>query len=196
MPLLPAGRYRRMPWKNGGGETFEIAVQPAGASLEDMDWRLSMAVVASDGPFSSFPGIDRTLSIVDGAGLLLDTGAESGPVTLTAHTAPLHFAADVPTSATLIAGTVTDLNVMTRRASYQHRVRRIAVAGRYEMASTARELAVFCASGSVMCEAGDEAAALQPRDCALFTAAPGGLVLAAAQGALVLIAELFPVRPI
>jgi environmental stress-induced protein Ves len=47
-----------MPWKNGGGETTEIAVFPDGAGLSDFDWRVSMARVDGDGPFSSFPGIE------------------------------------------------------------------------------------------------------------------------------------------
>ena len=62
--ILTASSYRRMPWKNGGGETVEIAVSPEGAALSEFDWRISMATVATDGPFSIFPGIDRTLSIL------------------------------------------------------------------------------------------------------------------------------------
>ncbi|MBM7325185.1 HutD family protein, partial [Agrobacterium sp. S2] len=49
-----------MPWKNGGGVTTEIIVHPAKASMADFDWRISMANVAQDGPFSIFPGVDRT----------------------------------------------------------------------------------------------------------------------------------------
>ena len=41
MRILRAPDYRRMPWKNGGGETTEIAVFPAGAGLDDFDWRVS-----------------------------------------------------------------------------------------------------------------------------------------------------------
>ena len=33
-----------------------------------------MARVASDGPFSEFPGIDRTLAVVKGSGLVLTIG--------------------------------------------------------------------------------------------------------------------------
>ena len=68
MQVLRAENYRRMPWKNGGGETTEIAVFPAGAGLDDFDWRVSMARVESSGPFSVFPGIDRTLAILEGEG--------------------------------------------------------------------------------------------------------------------------------
>jgi environmental stress-induced protein Ves len=110
---------RATPWKNGGGTTTEIAVSPEGAGFETFDWRVSMAEVASDGPFSSFPGIDRTLAIVEGAGLHLGIG-EDPPRAVTPLGCPLPFPADVRTAARLIAGPVTDLNVMTRRATARH----------------------------------------------------------------------------
>lgn len=56
--------YTSMPWKNGGGVTTEIIVHPAKAPMADFDWRISMANVAQDGPFSIFPGVDRTLCIL------------------------------------------------------------------------------------------------------------------------------------
>ena len=77
MKLLRARNHRRMPWKNGGGVTTEIAVFPANAGLEDFEWRLSMATVASDGPFSLFAGIDRTLAVLEGEGLVL--ASRAGP---------------------------------------------------------------------------------------------------------------------
>ncbi len=66
MRMIRSSDYRRMPWKNGGGETVEIAIAPAGASLDAFDWRISMACVASSGPFSRLPGIDRTLAVLAG----------------------------------------------------------------------------------------------------------------------------------
>ena len=69
--LLRNADHRRMPWKNGGGETVEVIVHPEGASLSDFGWRVSMASVASDGPFSVFPGIDRTLAVLSGNGMAL-----------------------------------------------------------------------------------------------------------------------------
>lgn len=124
MRLLRADRHRRMPWKNGGGETIEIAVHPEGAGLEAFDWRVSMASVAADGPFSVFPGIDRTLAILDGAGMVLEIQG-LGRHRLTPGTLPLAFPADAATSARLEDGPITDLNVMTRRGSRIHRVRRL-----------------------------------------------------------------------
>ena len=53
-----------MPWKNGGGVTSELARSP---QADEFDWRLSVAEVATDGPFSQFPGIDRLLVLLSGA---------------------------------------------------------------------------------------------------------------------------------
>jgi len=120
--------YRRMRWKNGLGETAEVAIAPDGATLDSFDWRISMARVEADGPFSPFPGIDRTLSILEGEGLRLAPAGRDA-VTLGPKSAPCRFAGDVACGAALVGGPVTDLNVMTRRDRYWHRVHRLA-AGR------------------------------------------------------------------
>lgn len=123
MTLLRASDYKRMPWKNGGGETVEIAIFPPGSSVEDFDWRISVATVANDGPFSIFSGIDRTLSILQGNGMALAIAA-GDPLLLTKESPPLPFPADVPVNATLPDGPITDLNVMTRRSTFRHAVER------------------------------------------------------------------------
>ena len=123
MKILRASDYKRMPWKNGKGETVEIAVFPPDASIDDFDWRISMATVAEDGPFSVFEGIDRTLSVLTGEGVVLSVdGAES--VELRPSSAPHAFPADARTAARLLDGPVTDLNVMTRRDAFRHHVKR------------------------------------------------------------------------
>lgn len=148
MKLLRAGDHKRMPWKNDGGETVEIAVSPDGAGLADFDWRVSMATVATDGPFSIFPGIDRTLSILEGNGMtLLIEGRDA--VLLTRQTVPLAFAADVAVAATLADGPITDLNVMTRRGVCSHRVERVVVDGEREMADLAGTVMLLCRDGVV-----------------------------------------------
>jgi environmental stress-induced protein Ves len=124
MRILRAADHKRMPWKNGGGETVEIAVFPEGAGLGDFDWRVSMARVEGDGPFSSFPGIDRTLAILDGAGIVLEVEGHAAR-RLTCETPPHSFPADAPTAAALIAEAVTDFNVMSRRGRVDHTVERL-----------------------------------------------------------------------
>ena len=110
MQVVPASAYRRMPWKNGSGETIEIAASPEGASLDAFDWRVSMARVDSPGPFSIFPGIDRTLVVLDGTELVLHF--ENEAVHLTPDSTPHAFPADVFVTASLTAGGSTDLTVI------------------------------------------------------------------------------------
>lgn len=100
-----------VPWRNGGGITREVAVQ------EDEDgfaWRISIADVAQGGAFSTFPGVDRTLVLCRGAGMVVDVAGRPhrlGPFD------SVGFSGDADTSATLPNGPTVDLNVMTRRSS-------------------------------------------------------------------------------
>lgn len=119
--VLRASQYRRMPWKNGKGETVEIAIHPDGADLGSFGWRLSMAMIATDGPFSAFPGIDRTLALIGGQGVELDiTGL--GQQRLQPSSPPLSFPGEAAVSARLRDGPVTDLNAMSRRNGFRHRL--------------------------------------------------------------------------
>src|SRR5688572_19494552 len=128
MRILRASEYRRMPWKNGGGETREIMVSPSGATLDSLDWRLSLATVASDGPFSVFQGIDRTLCVIRGAGIRLHIGA-APPATLLESSTPCTFDGEATTRTTLIDGAIVDLNVMSRRGRWRHTVKRLTCEG-------------------------------------------------------------------
>jgi environmental stress-induced protein Ves len=111
----------RVPWKNGHGTTAEVAAFPEGSSFETFGWRLSMADVASDGPFSLFPGTDRTLIVVEGDGIELDV--EGIAYSLDKASPKLSFSGDDITSGRLLLGPVRDLNVMTRRGQFRHRTR-------------------------------------------------------------------------
>ena len=111
--VLSPREYRRMPWKNGGGLTTEIASYPPRAALDAFDWRVSMADVARDGPFSKFTGIDRTIVLMAGAGMRL-AGA-GGVVELRAPLEPFAFRGEDPIECTLVDGAVRDFNLMLRR---------------------------------------------------------------------------------
>ena len=117
LQTLPA-----MAWKNGGGVTREIVREPAGASLEDFDWRVSVADIAAAGPFSRFVGIDRHLLLLEGDGVHL-TSAEAGlDVSLLADGTVLAFSGDVDMGSQLLGGAVRDFNVMTKRGVWQAQV--------------------------------------------------------------------------
>jgi environmental stress-induced protein Ves len=116
LSALPA-----QPWKNGGGLTREIAVMPSGAGMADFTWRVSVAEIARDGPFSPFPGIDRQILLLAGAGVRLQSPVEAVPAVpainhlLNEPLRPFPFAGEAAISATLLGGPTQDLNVMTRR---------------------------------------------------------------------------------
>ena len=71
--LLGPADYRTMPWRNGRGTTRELAVFPADSALDGRPfaWRVSIADVKSDCEFSVFPGYDRSLMLMEGAGMEL-----------------------------------------------------------------------------------------------------------------------------
>ena len=111
--ILRARERAAVPWKNGGGVTRTVAVHPPGSDLETFDWRVSIAEVRSSSPFSIFSGVERHMAVLRGRlSLSIDGGAA---LILTADSAPLSFAGDVPAHGVALAGAVTDLNVMTRR---------------------------------------------------------------------------------
>jgi environmental stress-induced protein Ves len=111
--ILHRSDYQSMPWKNGGGTTTEIwkATSPAGEML----WRLSIADVASDGPFSDFPGVDRWIMAVEGAGMELAIEG-MGTRRLDRLYEPLFFPGDVRTRCRLLGGPIRDFNFMIRRS--------------------------------------------------------------------------------
>ncbi len=123
MQLLPAAGHKRMPWKNGKGETAEIAVFPEGAALGEFGWRLSMATVSEPGPFSAFPGIDRVLAIVSGGGLRLEIDGQD--VTVGRQSGAVAFPGDVTVASTPFAAPVVDLNLMTRQGQFEGSISRV-----------------------------------------------------------------------
>lgn len=106
MHLVPAFAFRTQTWKNGGGVTHEIARETRDGRLL---WRLSIAEVASDGPFSAFPGLARILTVIEGAGLRLDT--PDGCIDALPFT-PVAFSGTLPVIGRRIDGPVRDLNVI------------------------------------------------------------------------------------
>lgn len=147
--IINADHYRRLLWKNGGGETIEIAKYPPNADLDAFGWRISMATVGSDGPFSAFQGVERTLCVLSGAGISLTVG-NSDPVKLESKSAPFSFPADAPATAHLIDGPITDFNVMTRRSAWRHTARKVQTAAGAVLTidNSAAHTIVFCRSGA------------------------------------------------
>lgn len=118
MKVIKASEYRRDRWKNGGGWTSEIAsgqlsVGVAPAST-DWHWRLSVADIEQDGPFSIFPGVDRILMLIDGAGMHLRF-ADGEAVAVTPSHSRIDFAGERALDCALVDGPTRDFNLMWRR---------------------------------------------------------------------------------
>ncbi|WP_300752333.1 HutD family protein [Janthinobacterium sp.] len=165
--LIPHASLRAAAWKNGGGSTTEIAISPKGAGFEDFDWRISLATITASGPFSSFPGIDRSLMLVDGESVSLTIdGARK--VVLTAAQPMLWFPGEAAVSA-LVAAATTDFNVMTRRSRCRHQLEKIAAPGRLIRRSDTTLLFV-ADEGTVQARSGDRQFALSRYDALLLDA--------------------------
>lgn len=112
--LLRAEQLQPVPWRNGQGITRELAVMPHGAGADEFLWRVSLADVVGAAPFSRFPGVDRTIVLIDGAGfrMTLD-GAEVHD--LTTPCVPFAFPGEAGVAVALAGGPTRDFNLMLRR---------------------------------------------------------------------------------
>lgn len=120
MLLFRAADRTAIPWKNGGGVTRDVLISPLGTSLDAFDWRISIADIISNGPFSSFPGIDRKLAVLDGKVALTVDG--HAPVTLDTSRPFLDFPGEAAVEGHPLDGPSTALNVMTWRGRYTARM--------------------------------------------------------------------------
>ena len=114
MRLLRTSDYRRTRWKNDGGWTTEIAAQTLTDASEGFLWRVSIAEIEVDGPFSSFPGVQRDLLMLAGNGLELDINGLP-PQRLNKRFQQIRFAGEDEVHCRLLAGPTRDFNVMVRR---------------------------------------------------------------------------------
>ncbi|MDB5873064.1 MAG: hypothetical protein JWQ07_2506 [Ramlibacter sp.] len=120
------------PWRNGGGTTRELVVFPV---RENWHWRMSVADIEHDGPFSQFKGVQRWFVVLGGAGVRLSVAdAEHA---LTPSSAPFAFDGGAVTDCKLVAGATQDFNLMVRE-------------GRGRMERVSGESAVAVASGSAV----------------------------------------------
>lgn len=102
-------------WKNGLGRTRELVAQPSADGSGDLLWRVSVAEVDSAAPFSKFPGIDRQIALLDGAGFTMTLDGQRAHA-LTTPFAPFAFPGEASVAVTLAGGPTRDFNLMVRRA--------------------------------------------------------------------------------
>lgn len=164
--------YSAMPWRNGGGTTFEIACEPRGAA--QFEWRLSLALIEQGGPFSNFAGYIRAISLVSGAGCIL-RGIEAIPVRLDAAGVTKRFPGAASVTCELIAGPCCDLNLMVREPGAIVSAQSLRLSDVAQSLTAQRENAVFCLEGTIECVGnGGERFTLAKHDTFIVAAAAAG----------------------
>lgn len=110
--ILRAADRLSSPWKNGGGVTQEVAVYPPGAGFEDFLWRVSIATITREGPFSTLPGVRRLFRALEGR-LRITIDGQSHDIGPADPTIAFDGAAAV--SAMPLDGLARDFNLMLRK---------------------------------------------------------------------------------
>ena len=110
--ILAPSQFKTIPWKNGQGETKELAINDTG-SLADFDWRLSIATVNSNGIFSDFSGYQRNLILIEGQGISLTHDNQRLDV-LENVLDIANFDGGCKTVGELTSGVIKDFNVITK----------------------------------------------------------------------------------
>lgn len=104
-------QFISMPWKNGMGITWELARQEA-LDGNAFSWRISIAEVGTDGPFSLYQGYQRIIGTLEGEGMLLEvdktSAKEVGRFELFA------FSGSSEVNCSLVKGAIRDFNIIYR----------------------------------------------------------------------------------
>ena len=148
MHIISPQQWQTQRWQNGGGITHQLCRQD---DAQGMLWRLSVAEVASDGPFSRFEHIDRIIMLLDGAGFSLH-GEGFAPQVLNTPLTPFAFAGETPIQCSLINGAVRDFNLMTRRGALQAQLQVLDINSRGCSLPVVDQTLLFVASGEVEVE--------------------------------------------
>jgi uncharacterized protein len=190
--VIPRAEQPVMPWANGGGSTRQVAIDPPDGSLQrGFRWRVSCAQVASDGPFSRLPGVDRSLWLVRGRGMRLRFAARE--VVLMEPMERVDFCGEDEVAAQLLGGPCEDCNVMTRRGEVacDARVHTLAAGQELRLAS-APQILVLVVQGRLACH-GSSVAALSTGD-AIHADGGGELRVVAEQATTALVVRVSALR--
>jgi len=146
-----------MPWANGRGTSYEIASDRNESG--EWTWRLAMAPVNEDGPFSRIECVNRSLAVVEGAGMLLSVDRKK------LQCLPLQvvrFRGDAVTEAALTDGPIMDINLMVRRKEADGEMAMVSDAGLLNGVSI-----VVAVGGSAQVKSGDLIIELERHDSVL-----------------------------
>src|SRR5215468_8196097 len=150
MRIVRPSAYRTMPWKNGGGRTTEIAIDPPDVDVNGrFRWRLSIADVERSGPFSAFPGYERTIMVIAGPGMELAVGGQPTR-RLDRLFEPFVFSGDSAADCRLLDGPIRDFNLMVERSLLRSRLAVVSLDAPPRLFGLAAgELIVHCFGGAI-----------------------------------------------
>lgn len=139
--VVRSGAGEETIWKNGQGRSWSLGRSEPSAG-QDHDWSVTIAVLQDEREFSSYPGIHRTLSVIEGAGMQLRL--EGREVLLKQTTQPFAFEGETRIVGDVVAQKpVMDFNVLTRRSVCNHSSVRLEVSGESAIACEADVLVVY-----------------------------------------------------
>lgn len=169
--VLHQADYQRMRWKNGGGWTTQLAMAPDAATRADtpFDWRISIAEIENDGAFSTFPGCERHIALLEGVGMLLEFD-QAPAAELRERLRFVRFDGQWQTHGRLLSGPVRDFNVIARRATIAASVLHRPLVGTMVFLPEAATWFVYVAGGTAQLRIGDAAQSLDAGDSLIITA--------------------------
>lgn len=180
LTIIPLSAHRHMPWKNGQGETAEIAAEPhEGGFL----WRLSIAHIERSGAFSAYLGIERWITVLDGDGMrLLVSGTE--PRIMRMLDPPARFPGEADTQCELLGSAIHDINLMLDRRHADGRMEILSRPGEYRLED--ETVLLYAATpGIAVSSGGNGPVELATGETAALHAGGGAAMLAAGATAIV-----------
>jgi environmental stress-induced protein Ves len=119
--LEPKG-YRRIPWKNGGGELVVIADSGGeGWRSGGFSWHFGRTTIAEPGPFSDLAGFERLQVVIRGRGLVLVT--PTNEIDLRSPFKPRRYDGGTPIVTRLEDGGVEVVNLIADRRRFDINLR-------------------------------------------------------------------------
>ncbi|MFM2449838.1 MAG: hypothetical protein RIS44_2288 [Pseudomonadota bacterium] len=129
-----------------------VATHPIEGGADDFDWRISVAEVAQDSPFSAFPGYDRCIALLGGNGMVLVSAEDGLNHRLETPLQPFYFAGEARIHARLIDGPLHNLSVLARRGRHCITLAPLFAPTRLSLAARNAPLVIQCLSGELQIE--------------------------------------------
>ena len=148
--MVRAASLSPKPWRNGHGVTRDILAGSEGGA----DWLVSLAELERDAPFSSYPGVDRTFTLVAGGPVRFLF--EDGGVLACPPLVPILFPGERPLACRLETapgfGPTRALNVFVDRGRFTAGVAVMRLADGHAARLPPGTTALYCVEGRAAAE--------------------------------------------